>query len=416
MEVKLLFYEKYLQPFINDDSKIPPQQVSWFCNKAWSLRILQVDQTDLDKSLFIQEICFDLYKDSNNSDKITECLNAYIEDYALEIERLTTLDLIKQQNLEKLQYVQKLNEYYKTCFETWFRLFFSVPYLYVLLNYPISSRQIASKDVVRISAKKKYSTLSIMDKMVCRKPNFFDYITWYDNSLRNQWWGHDRYYVDNNDNIVYSKVDDETGKTKKTMSLTIKELEDTLRIIEKNLLLIDVGIALFIANSDIDLSWPRNRQFLQREIQDYLAHYAEDLSLEALLEFTSPNKIDVKIKYAPRILWMWGQLLMGNWEMYDMIVQSQDVTRKEQILWIMHTIWKFYSPDEMPNFSVNVFNDSNDELGNLCLSWFEVSRIITESKSKEDRYEPILMSWNYPRWWYKLKYEVRMPSNKNSHC
>ena len=364
LQMKLFYFQKYFEPLLGKDVELSDHQHMWFYDKWEQARAINITEEDIDHIKFIEEICKELF--DRDPESIKKLLSIYFQEYPIQIENIKHLCILadmKKTNL--VGYVKEINDLYKDYFESLFRLYFSIIYLYVITFCSVVSTIPLPEDIVTIWASAKYQAIKKADNLSSRKPNFFYFLKGFDNKLRNLSGGHNRYYLTDDGNIAFIDYDDKTWTEKNKINMSIEEFESQIKMAEKSCFLIDLWIAIFYANSGVILEWSRTRPFLKREIEKIVSGFSKDnywLDVTPYID-SEGREVSLDIKYTPIYGWLeTGRQMMVDNQVFDLIPIKETLSRKENILAIVHNTARCFPEENMHDINVKIYNEKNEEI------------------------------------------------------
>lgn len=408
LQMKLFYFQKYFEPLLKKGAKLSEYQRMWFYNKWEEASNINISKEDIDHIKFIEEVCNELFIQDDK--KIKSLLSTYFQEYYIQIENIKHISTFQdKKETDPKEYTNSINNLYKDLFESAFRLYFSIIYFYIISFYPAVKKIPLAEEIVPIWASAKYQIIKQADKLLCRKSNFFYFLEGFDNKLRNLGWWHNRYHLNDDWNIVFIDINNETWKEKNRIIMTIEELESQIKLAEKSCFLIDLWIAIFYANNNIKLDIIRSRPFLKREIEAIVSDSCKDsYRLDTKVTIDSEKKeVSLDIKYSPIYWWLelWRQMMVDN-QVFDLIPTKEILPWKENILAIIHNTARCFPEENMHDINIKVYDEKNNEIAVLWLSKDELIILCT----KEDRYDPKLKYGDFPNGWYEVEIEIRVPS------
>jgi len=126
-ELKEKLFEKYFLPCILNPQNLQLDEVNWFREKSRLARILNFNKEDFQKINTVYNILIELH---NNEIDLKGFLNSYFDRYVIENEKIEYPQFDEEEKSNYTIFGQKLNNMYKSYFETGLRFYFSIFYLY----------------------------------------------------------------------------------------------------------------------------------------------------------------------------------------------------------------------------------------------------------------------------------------------
>lgn len=415
--MKELHYKNYFRKIL---TKVPESStLMYFYDNSVRLWILDWDSNDIKKILKIEHLCKVFY---HHQPKILiELLNWIIW-------RLHDSRTILENNYEKYREIaeDKLEskfsswfDLYKSFFESEFSLWSSILFSYVIEFLDLEKNDkndYKEKDI-------DYILLPWSKKFNLLKNNKYwldEFVELIDSNLRNSWSWHEKFEFLDNWNCVLKNINDKTWKEKSRIEITLKQLNDNIKKIEKSCLILELWIHVFINNYNIEIKPTSNSEkikvkYIERVVKLKVNEFQLKLNK---FEFINDRKIlnlEFWKNYIRKNIWV--STLYTDRSAHEIVQKIKKVKYIEQIFWILQKIlylnnkeWfdvniKQFDYEENLLFEIN-FN--KDEVVKLWYEW----KIYPNSSSwllPEDEYE-LIADIKVPIWyWNELDLVLKNP-------
>lgn len=232
-------FKEIIRPFLKNEPD--KHNYTYFREQAYRLWVLHFSKQDAEKVVALQEAYAELYaKDPTLFINLTNRMFSKLHDCRTNVESSAwEYDLLSHDDKTQMAF-KKGFEYYKSLFESEFALWISLFYAWIIECHK-PTLKIGNIDYVSVPASQKRKTLGDQ-----KFPMIIDGI---DHKIRNAGSGHESWEITDEDECVYKDIDQRTGETKETFQISISELREKIKKIEKATAIIDLSLHVFLANN-----------------------------------------------------------------------------------------------------------------------------------------------------------------------
>lgn len=291
---------------------------------------------------------------------------------------------------------------YKTLFETEFKLRSTIMYLYFAEELDTSKKLEDSSQYVNLSAGNKLENLK-------KCPTFRGVgniqmlIAPFNNQIRNAGSWHDDYDIWD-DNICHLKVIvASSGKVKKTIDLTLEELDKYMKDCEKTLRILEVGLKVFLSNNpEIEKKIIINRWLKIKEVERLVLNRANELQLEVIKLNINKDSglIYLEVKNKRTIGWLWWEVISSSGFYSKVTNKNKEVKYIDQAFSLIRTILMCYEWQKF-DLWLKIFDDKNSLISEMEFDKEEVNKLTCSTK--QDKKYPNPEKWELPSETYTIQ-------------
>jgi len=406
--IKQHCYTKHIRPLL----KCPPSSENqmYLLDMAWTAFKLNIKQNEINKVLFVGWICEELVRlDQDYFIELVSGMQEEIHDKDEIVNAAERNFYNSSGSGDLVRIYSDMNKLYHVLFESEFRLWGTIPYLYVCRTYHISSKGFSEKSLVQIGASKKISELQKIKTSTIRgNPN--ELTDGFNVEIRNAGGGHDTWEVTDNGKILFKILDPWKGvpKGSKEIELSIREYNELITRARKTIWILEIGLVIFlINNASISGKINPKKKLKISEIKKHLNAYAEKkwLSVTKLSASDDRKIMNITIKNYPQHFGGGGQLYVGKEAAYDIVDFEENLSYKYQTLYIMQVLVRYFCErGNLPSLIVQILTENDSCLAELEYKPAELEKLYlapdeknmpipTRGQLPEDEYTII---WQFP--------------------
>jgi len=383
-EIKERFFQSYIAPMLKDVKSI--KHLPCFFHQGYMAWRLSVKKSDLKQVKFIEWLCEELRK-INESDFIEILSSVLAQQYEVGVrteqaERNAYNSSIKK---DKLMVFSDQVRLYKVFFENDFRLYTTMPFVYVCKVYGRKHRVATAADFVNVAASEKYQALK-NTHITLVQGDIQKFIEGFNNQIRNAGEGHDRWEVTDQNTLLLPVVSPETGSEKKRIELTEKELNDLIKQCRKTLWILKMGYMIFLENNkDFEKKLKGKSTVKSREIEESVRNFADNrwFDIKKFEIKEDKSQISMTVKYRPRITGTKTQVFFGTAEAYDLIENETFVKYEYQMLDIIKMALVYFDVKNLPKVIVEMLDEKDVSMGTVEYNPLELSKLFKEEGKLE---------------------------------
>jgi len=376
---------------------------------AWQLQISSADRS---RAKLVEKMLSELVKtDLDDTLDLLKCLQKELFDVGKRAETPEqNAREVRDSKPPELFFAEHLR-LYKQLFENEFRLWSTVPYLFVCRTYGVATRGTTSESFVRIGSSAKYHGLSNL-KVALPFGDPTTLLKGFNNEIRNAGEGHDDWEIADDETLRLHIIDPKTGLLKGRGHWDFKR-EDLLSIIKdcrQSLWALRVGVMLFVCNNQSlcsNLGQLRVRK--TSEARAYVEQFARDrwFTITQLRADDARTNIYIALQLSPVVLGEMARVYFGNGESYDLARIDEQVAYDEQVVGIIQYLLTIFAEETRPpKLEIRVSNEAGQQIASVTYAPSEVHKIFSMKTGSEP---PTPTSGTLPDGCYTISYRVRVP-------
>lgn len=404
LPMKELQFNSLIKPLL----KFPPNKnnLFYFYEQAYRLWILWIEKKDIQEIIKIEQICINfLNKDRSFIISLINEIYENLHDYRANLESTWGIYYTNIgsdiDNNHKFKY---WFDYYKSFFEKEFNLWSSilVAYLIKYFNLPKETKNkyksVAS--FITLWSSDKYSIIS-SSKIL----NLWDSI---DRIYRNAWAWHDNWDIQDDWKCLLKNINPKTWEIISSTLITLEDLKNKIKLIEKYCLLLDLWINIFINNFNLhdDIKIKKWKKIKIKEIERVINAYAREYHLKInLFNFSNDrSNLEFEIEKIQKFPSMKIWTVYTDKSAHDLIEIKKNVKYINQIFWLIYHVLYLNNYNSF-DLSLKIKDSDN----NSIFIWNFISKEISKLLLLDKKNLPLPTIWNLPEDEYTLILEKIVP-------
>lgn len=375
LEIQEEFFQMFIKPFLSGKEK--NIVIDFWLKQGYKAWYLDMQPDDLNRVGFVIKICESLQK--NNKKRLGGVLQSILESQYETNVRSEQAEYaiydVDNKDIEKL-FSAKL-DLYKMLFENEYRLWATIPFFFSKIH---DSKII---NFVEVSGGEKYQVLK-SSKIHLLWGDLLDLTIGVDNLIRNAGKGHDRWEVDDSNDLLLKNVDPATGKCKNIEKITMDKLDELIKIFRKTLWILQTGTLIFIEKNPQTIhKIGITKKLKYKEIESSAKNFAFNrrLSIEELKFDDEQKNLYIVVKYIPQKIVGAKQEILTAGKWYDVVHKKITSSYENQMLDVLIHTLGLIEERELWNVKVKMLDELGAELGVVEYTADELKKLFQGDKT-----------------------------------
>lgn len=377
------FYESIFLPHLKNNPD--GETLIYLYDQAFRAWTLGVKKEEIENMLTIQRACNALA--NKNKDIVIRLISELwgkMHDERVITERcMQKINLLNEIDDIGEKY-DILLEYYKTLFETELRMWLTLPYAYLCEFIKPKLKKVDYEDYVLVPAgTKRYEMKNLKNPTL--QGDFRKLSIGFDNKIRNAGKGHNNYEITDNDTLVLLVKHPRSHKIVERIELDEKELKAKVKLMERKLWPLEMGIIIYLVNNPTIKSKIQPKiDYKIKEIERILWEFVKQrqITMKKFNLSKDRNNLELELYKDPILTGKeGGKLYMDGSPPSDIITDEIEVNYDDQIIGIIE--YALHLNQKNPfNVKVKVYDEDSSCLMDLEFNKDEIAKLALEKKQK----------------------------------